>query len=80
MQEKHVAKHAAKLAAFQMEKERTLLNIAQNVTFELFQFWHFPPFFVLLKFTCLVTLFDRLNVNARNVKCDFLSDFQTLCT
>ena len=24
-----------------------------------FQFWHFPPIFVLLKLTCLVTLFDR---------------------
>ena len=25
----------------------------------IFQFWHFPPIFVLLKLTCLVTLFDR---------------------
>ena len=25
----------------------------------IFQFWHFPPKFVLLKSTCLVTLFDR---------------------
>ena len=25
----------------------------------IFQFWHFPPIFVLLKVTCLVTLFDR---------------------
>ena len=24
-----------------------------------FQFWHFSPIFVLLKLTCLVTLFDR---------------------
>ena len=24
-----------------------------------FQFWNFPPIFVLLKLTCLVTLFDR---------------------
>ena len=24
-----------------------------------FQFWHFPPIFVLLQLTCLVTLFDR---------------------
>ena len=24
----------------------------------IFQFWHFPPIFVLLKVTCLVTLFD----------------------
>ena len=26
---------------------------------KIFQFWHFPPIFVLLKLTCLVTLFDR---------------------
>ena len=25
----------------------------------IFQVWHFPPIFVLLKLTCLVTLFDR---------------------
>ena len=25
----------------------------------IFQLWHFPPIFVLLKVTCLVTLFDR---------------------
>ena len=25
----------------------------------IFQFWHFPLIFVLLKLTCLVTLFDR---------------------
>ena len=28
----------------------------QNVAFEI---WQFPPIFVLLKLTCLVTLFDR---------------------
>ena len=32
------------------------LKITQNVAFE---FWYFPPIFVLLKLTCLVTLFDR---------------------
>ena len=32
------------------------LKITQNVSFE---FWHFQPIFTLLKFTCLVTLFDR---------------------
>ena len=31
------------------------LKITQNVAFE---FWYFPPIFVLLKLTCLVTLFD----------------------
>ena len=25
----------------------------------IFEFWHFPPFFVLSKVTCLVTLFGR---------------------
>ena len=32
------------------------LKFTQNVAFE---FWYFPPIFVLLKLTCLVTLFDR---------------------
>jgi len=32
------------------------LKITQNVAFE---FGHFPSIFVLLKVTCLVTLFDR---------------------
>ena len=31
------------------------LKIAQNVAFE---FLNFPPIFVILKLTCLVTLFD----------------------
>ena len=31
------------------------LKITQNVAFK---FWHFSPIFVLLKLTCLVTLFD----------------------
>ena len=26
---------------------------------QIFEFWHFPQFFVILKLTCLVTLFDR---------------------
>ena len=34
------------------------LKITQNVAFEFMTFWHFPPIFVLLKLTCLVTLFD----------------------
>ena len=32
------------------------LKITQNAAFE---FWHYPPIFVLLKVTCLVTLFER---------------------
>ena len=35
------------------------LKITQNVAFEFLVFWHFPPIFVLLKLTCLVTLFDH---------------------
>ena len=32
------------------------LKITHNVVFD---FWHFPPSFVLFKLTCLVTMFDR---------------------
>ena len=35
------------------------LQLAKNCTIVAFEFWHFPPIFVLLKPTCLVTLFDR---------------------
>ena len=35
------------------------LKITQNVSFEFFNFGNFSPIFVLLKLTCLVTLFDR---------------------
>ena len=35
------------------------LKITKNVAFQVFVFWHFPPIFVLLKVTCLVTLFDH---------------------
>ena len=35
------------------------LKITQNVSFEFFNFGIFHQFFVLLKLTCLVTLFDR---------------------
>ena len=48
---------------FSSRRQRTLqlcnaqcLKITQKVSFE---FWHFPPIFVLLKLTCLVTEFDR---------------------
>ena len=34
------------------------LKITQNVSFSIFQFWHFSTIFVLFKLTCLVTLFD----------------------
>ena len=28
-------------------------------TLQIFEFWHFPPIFVLFKLTCLVTLFSK---------------------
>ena len=39
-----------------------------------FQFWHFP-----LQLTCLVTLFDLKLEVFKNVECDFLGNFQTMC-
>ena len=36
----------------------SILKIYKNFAVELFNFWHFPPIFVLLKMTYLVTLFD----------------------
>ena len=48
------------------------LKITQNVAFE---FWHFTPIFVLLKLTCLVTLFDRkLQVFKNSPKLTILSN------
>ena len=41
----------------------TMLTVFENhpkCLIWIFQFWHFPPIFVLLKLTCLVTLFDSL--------------------
>ena len=34
------------------------LKINHTVSFDFFQFWPFPPIYVLLKLTCLVTLLD----------------------
>ena len=83
----------------------TVFEKSEKCHSRIFQFWHFPPIFVLLTLTCLETLFDRKlqmfktspkliifcifnellatqNVNvarfARNVECDFFSEFQTL--
>ena len=41
----------------------TLFKISENVALGFFYFWHFPPIFVLLELTCLVTLFDRRQQN-----------------
>ena len=56
---KHSFQHVVKfelLNYFQTLCKSICLKITQNVAFA---FWHFPPIFVLLKLTCLVTLFDR---------------------
>ena len=52
------------------------LKITQKVAFE---FWHFPPIFVQLKLTCLVTLFDRkLQVFKNSPKWNFFDIFNQL--
>ena len=45
----------------------------------IYQFWHFPPIFVTLKLTCLVTLFDRKLLIFWVKNETFLGNFQTLC-
>ena len=37
----------------------TLFENYSKCRISIFEFWHFLPIFVLLKLTCLVTLFDR---------------------
>ena len=45
----------------------------------IFEFWHFPPIFVLLKFTCLATLFDcKLQVFKNSPKWTILGIFNQL--
>ena len=52
------------VSSLSLKKNHDLLK---NTLFEnyskcriwIFEFWHFPPIFVLLKLICLVTLFDR---------------------
>ena len=59
-----VRKKAFKKAAF---KRPLLKDYLQSTLFEnyskcliwIYEFWHFPPIFVLVKLTCLATLFDR---------------------
>ena len=41
------------------------MKITQNVSLK-FLIWHFPTIFVLLKFTCLVALFDRKIQSLKN--------------
>ena len=45
----------------------------------IFQLWHFPPIFVFLKVTCLVTLFDRkLQVFKKSPKLTIFGIFNEL--
>ena len=40
-------------------RQHTLFENHPKCRIWILEFWHFPPIFVLLKLTCLVTLFDR---------------------
>ena len=55
------------------------LKITKNVSFWFFQFWLIPPIFVLLKVTCLVTLFDcKLQVFKNSPKWSIFGIFNEL--
>ena len=45
------------LRYYAVPKHYTVFEYPPKVAFSILQFWHFPPIFVLLKLTCLVTLF-----------------------
>ena len=47
------------LTSLTTEPVLTLFENRQKCLIWIFQFWHFPPFFVYLKLTCLVTLLDH---------------------
>ena len=49
--------------------EATLFENYPKCRIWIFEFWHFPPIFVLLKLTCLVTMFDtKLQVSKNSPK------------
>ena len=57
-------RHYLKILSFQKRENRTFsaLHSVENhpkCRIRIIEFWHFPPIFVPLKLTCLVTLFDR---------------------
>ena len=55
----------------------TVFENPQKCRIWVFQIWHFPPFFILLKVTCLVTLFDRkLQVFQKIAKINHFRHFQ----
>ena len=41
------------------ELAKNVGKLLKNCRFWVFRLWHFPPIFVILKLTCLVTLFDH---------------------
>ena len=48
-----------KIQIFEELKTHTLFKNYWKCRIWIFEFWHFPPFFVVLEITSLVTLFDR---------------------
>ena len=54
-----VYENPIKSLIYTMQVKSHCLKITQNVAFECFNFGIFRTIFVLLKVTCLVTLFDR---------------------
>ena len=50
-----VFKNSSKLTNFGFYNE----VLSKKYLISIFEFWHFPPFFVQLELTWLVTLFDR---------------------
>ena len=54
----------------------TLFENYSKCRIQIFEFWHFPPFFFLLKLTCRVILFDRkLQVFKKLAKMDHFWHF-----
>ena len=59
------------------KKRSTLFENYSKCRIWVYEFWHFPPIFVLLKLTCLVTLFDRkLQVFKNSPKWNIFGHFQ----
>ena len=59
-----------------LNKRAHCLKITQNVAFE---FWHFPPIFVLLKLTCLVTLSASFRFSKTRQTWPFLAFLINFC-
>ena len=58
----------------------TLFENSSKCRIWIFEFWHFPPIFILLKVTSLVTLFDRkLQVFTNSPKWTIFSILMNFC-